>query len=136
MSVSAHRRTYVLAQECDQLTPEDMIRRVCEYRGVPITTLRSRRRWANVAEARHEAIWLLREATEMSFPVIARAVGMRNHTSALSAHRKIASRADHNAVYREQLLSLVRPVRVERLACANVSCSGCIPERADLRVAA
>ncbi len=109
------------------MTAEDMVRRVAEYRGVTVAMLRGPWRHASVARARHEAMFVVRNATELSFSEIGRLFGNRDHSTVMSGVYKIGGETIERPGYEEELLSLVRPVRVERLGCASVSCSGCIP---------
>lgn len=109
------------------MTPPEMIERVAAYRGVLASRLRGPLRTSLFVVPRHEAMWILREATELSYPAIGRLFGGRDHSTVIAACRKVEARMLVRPSYREELLSLVRPVRVERLPCANVSCSGCIP---------
>lgn len=111
------------------MTPEDMCRRISEARGVAITRLRSRIKQGVVSWTRAEVIYVLREATELSYPEVAPLAGMRNHTSAIAAYRKVEARVQARPALHEELLSLIRPTHRERLSCASVSCSGCIPAR-------
>lgn len=111
------------------MIPEDMISRVAVARGVTVAQLRSKSRVASIAHARHEAMFVLRHATELSFPEIGRLLGGRDHSTVMYGVARIGGETIERPSYGEELLGLVRPVRVERLACANVSCSGCIPAR-------
>ncbi len=115
------------------MTPEEVLSSVARFRTFSVRTMRGVSRRAYVTRARHEAMWLLREVLGLSFPAIAQMLGRYDHTTVLYACRKIESEMAMNPAYRNILLSLVQPVRRERLACASVSCSGCIP---DYRVAA
>ncbi len=111
------------------MTPSDMVLRVSVSRGVAVSKMRGPSRVASVVRARHEAMFILRHVTELSFPEIGRLFGGRDHSTAIHAYRKIAGEAEARPSYEEELMSLVRPVHVERLDCMSVVCSGCIPER-------
>ena len=60
---------------------------VCRHFGVTLDQLRSKDRHAHIADARHVAMWLLRERG-LSFPAIARILH-RDHTTVMSGVRKI-----------------------------------------------
>jgi chromosomal replication initiator protein len=107
------------------VTPLTMIARVAVLRGVPIADIRGPSRYSRHVKARHEAMWLIREATELSFPEIGRLFRGRDHTTVIAGVRRIRAMADNRPEYRKELLSIVSPP--ERPAC--VSCSGCIPHR-------
>jgi chromosomal replication initiation ATPase DnaA len=68
-----------------------------EY-GLTVEELRARRRSPHLVVARNEAIWRLRQLQPpMSYPEIARAVGLANHTSALHGFRVYAARLAREA---------------------------------------
>lgn len=64
-------------------------RAVCKHYDVSRHDLLSSRRDAYVVRARHVAVYLAKELTDMSFPAIGRRFGGRDHTSILHAFRKI-----------------------------------------------
>lgn len=74
------------------------IRRVvAEHFGVSDSDLDSGRRWSHVALARHVAMWCVRQLGR-SYPAIGREFGNRDHTTAMSAVRKIDARLSEPAV--------------------------------------
>lgn len=62
---------------------------VCKHYLVPRNDLISPRRNLSIIIPRHVAIYLSRTLTRLSYPVIGRKFGLMDHTSVLSAHRKI-----------------------------------------------
>ena len=71
-------------------TPGLIISQVCKFYSVEETVLRSNQRTKNVAEARHIAVYLIRQLTNLSLPDIGMELG-RDHTTILSSVRKIES---------------------------------------------
>ena len=69
-------------------TPALIISQVCKFYGISESLLRSNQRTKNVADARHVAIYLIREITHLSLPDIGNELG-RDHTTILSSVRKI-----------------------------------------------
>ena len=69
-------------------TPALIISQVCKFYGISESVLRSNQRTKNVADARHVAIYLIREITHLSLPDIGNELG-RDHTTILSSVRKI-----------------------------------------------
>lgn len=55
-----------------------------EY-GIALGAMSSRRRWRGFAWPRQEAMFLLREITNLSLPQIGRAFGNRDHTTVMHA---------------------------------------------------
>lgn len=68
--------------------------------------LRGPSRVSSICLARHEAMFLIREATELSHPEIVRKLGRTDHTSSMFACRKIQARIDEDPAYGDQLRSI------------------------------
>ena len=64
-----------------RITVNEIVRAVCEVRGVRRNDLLSHRRQRFIVAPRHEACWLARELTLLSYPEIARQIGDRDHTT-------------------------------------------------------
>lgn len=80
-------------------------RAVCAYFGVTEEELDSDDRHATVARARHVAMWYARQARH-SYPEIGRAFGGRDHTTAMSAVRKIEAQRHVDPEIREAVLAV------------------------------
>jgi chromosomal replication initiation ATPase DnaA len=66
------------------LTPAAVLKAVSLHYGVPVVALKGRRRTAQIANARHVAMYLLRTMSiELSYPEIGRLFGNRDHTTAM-----------------------------------------------------
>ena len=74
---------------------------VCAHFGIALRDLVGPSRRADLAHARHIAMWLARETTTASLPEIGRAFGGRDHTTVLYAVRKIAGFLDYPALAAE-----------------------------------
>lgn len=85
------------------MTAEDMLFGIALARGVKVTDISGPSRISRIASARHEAMWLIREATDLSFPDIGRMLGGRDHSTVIAAHKKIQARVDRDPAYGEQL---------------------------------
>lgn len=68
---------------------------------VPPESLRARDRHQLVAEARGVACWLLRVIKGLSYPEIGRALGGRDHTTAMASIRKVLRRRKDELLFRE-----------------------------------
>jgi len=79
-------------------TVGDILKDVAELHKITVAELRGRRRFRHVVEARHAAIWVLRQINpKMSEQRIAEAVGLTDHTTvsyALAKLDKIVARGD------------------------------------------
>ena len=64
---------------------------VADYFDMTIDDLCGESRRKNFVHPRHIAMYLCRELTELSLPNIGREFGGRDHTTVMSAHRKITT---------------------------------------------
>lgn len=69
--------------------PESVLNSVCGYFGVELKDLLSGRRQRTISLARSIAMYLVRKTSKMSFPEIAVKMGKRNHSTVISACRRI-----------------------------------------------
>lgn len=74
----------------------DIISVVSEHYGVPRIDIISQRRTAAVIKPRHVAVYLARVLTVQSLPEIGRRFGGRDHTTILSAYRRISGLIEHD----------------------------------------
>ncbi|MDR2453436.1 MAG: chromosomal replication initiator protein DnaA [Bifidobacteriaceae bacterium] len=73
-----------------EITPSLIIGQTAKYFSLTIEDLRGPSRRRNLTDVRHIAMYLCRELTDLSLPAIGREFGGRDHTTVLSAYRKIA----------------------------------------------
>jgi chromosomal replication initiation ATPase DnaA len=86
-----------------------ILKRFSRATGVKLRAIFARKGPKTVARRRYEAMWLLRELGEMSFPEIGLAVGGRGHSHAIVGVKKTAARIAEDPELRTRLLSLVQP---------------------------
>lgn len=90
------------------MIPLDIIQRVSDARGVGVKTVRfSGLRYKAIAKARHEAQWLIRETRKLSYPDIGALFGDMDHTTVLSAVRKIGRQVAVCPAYGVELLAII-----------------------------
>lgn len=74
------------------------VTQICEavalYFEVPLDELASARKYKPLCDARHVAMFLVREVLKFSFPTIGREFGGRDHTTVMHACQRVA-RNDH-----------------------------------------
>lgn len=75
---------------------------VCTRLEVTRTDLMSNRRSADIAGARHVAMWLAASLTDKSFPVIGRIMG-RDHTTVIAAVSSVRARRADDGTYAARL---------------------------------
>jgi chromosomal replication initiator protein len=78
------------------LKPENILSSVCEFFGLEMKELMSGRRQRTISLARSVAMFLVRKNSRLSFPEIAGKLGKRNHSTVISACRRIEKAAARN----------------------------------------
>jgi chromosomal replication initiator protein len=69
--------------------PEAILQAICNYFGVETKDLMSGRRQRTISLARSVAMYLVRKTAKLSFPEIGHRMGKRNHSTVISACRRI-----------------------------------------------
>lgn len=85
---------------------DDIQRAVCHHFQLRSTDLLSKDRHRSVAFARHVAMYLCKQRLRASFPEIGRAFGGRDHTTVMSAVRKIEAQRENDHEVRAHLEAL------------------------------
>jgi chromosomal replication initiation ATPase DnaA len=70
------------------------IKAVCDFYSIHPRRLLEGGKTPHLADARAVAMWLCRNWAGLSLPKTARSVGLKDHTSAIAAVRKVERRAD------------------------------------------
>lgn len=76
--------------------PENILQSVCEYFGLENKDLMSGRRQRTISLARSVAMYLVRKTAKLSFPEIGTRMGKRNHSTVISACRRIERAVQRN----------------------------------------
>ncbi|MBC8108904.1 MAG: chromosomal replication initiator protein DnaA [Anaerolineae bacterium] len=76
--------------------PENILASVCEYFGLEHKDLMSGRRQRTISLARSVAMFLVRKTAKLSFPEIGSRMGKRNHSTVISACRRIERAVTQN----------------------------------------
>ncbi len=95
------------------MSVEDIQRAVCHHFHLRSIDLTSKDRHKSVAFARHVAMYLCKQRLKCSFPEIGRAFGNRDHTTVMSAVRKIEAQRDSDPQVRAHLEALERKLADE-----------------------
>lgn len=69
-----------------------VVETVCTFYGFKLTAMCGGSRLGSLSRARHVAMYLTRELTGKSFPIIGRAMGDRDHTTIMHGHHQITRR--------------------------------------------
>ena len=89
-----------------RVTPEGIMRLVCERYGISMDDFLSRKRNQEIAYPRKIAMYLVREMTDISLSSIGEAFGGRDHTTVLHAWRTISEDMAGNAELRTLLADM------------------------------
>jgi chromosomal replication initiator protein len=100
-------------QRAANISVEDIQRAVCHHFHLRSIDLTSKDRHKSVAFARHVAMYLCKQRLKVSFPEIGRAFGNRDHTTVMSAVRKIEAQRDSDPQVRAHLEALERRLAEE-----------------------
>ena len=76
--------------------PESILQAVCDYFGLEHKDLMSGRRQRTISLARSVAMFLVRKTAKLSFPEIGSRMGKRNHSTVISACRRIERAVNRN----------------------------------------
>jgi chromosomal replication initiator protein len=76
--------------------PENIMQSVCDYFGIEHKDLMSGRRQRTISLARSVAMFLVRKTAKLSFPEIGSRMGKRNHSTVISACRRIERAVQKN----------------------------------------
>ncbi len=95
------------------MSVEDIQRAVCHHFHLRSIDLTSKDRHKSIAFARHVAMYLCKQRLKVSFPEIGRAFGNRDHTTVMSAVRKIEAQRDTDPHVRAHIEALERKLAGE-----------------------
>jgi len=103
---------YLASRAARRPAMRDILQAISKYFRVPQKVLKSSSRRHSAVSARAMAVYLARELAGMSYERIGRALGGRDHTTAMYSYRKIADRLPHDQATREALADLQRHLQL------------------------
>ncbi len=83
---------------------------VAENYNINLTKMDSKKRTQNIVLPRQIAMYLAREMTDSSLPVIGEAFGGRDHTTVMHAHNKITEKIEENQEFRKSISKLQKKI--------------------------
>lgn len=86
---------------------------VAEHYNLPIAAMKSKKRTAEYANARHVAMFLARSILGTSFPDIAAAFGKKDHMSAMHGFRAVSDRMTHDSDFTAAIVDLRNLARIQ-----------------------
>jgi len=92
----------------DELTIKKIKVEVCNYYNITKRQIESKSRTADIANARHIAIYLCRELLDMSFKQIGYEFGNRDHSTVMTSYDKITKLLNEKKVYKDAISDIKR----------------------------
>ena len=92
------------------VTPVLIQQAVCNYFGLTIDDLCSKRRSRDVARPRQMAMYIMRSLTDLSLPKIGDALGGRDHTTVMHGCDKISMEIKENASVRDTIDDIIKSI--------------------------
>ncbi|RMD85962.1 MAG: chromosomal replication initiator protein DnaA [Candidatus Dadabacteria bacterium] len=96
------------SQKPSRPTAEQVEARVVSHFGLKPGDLKARRRTKKLAEARHVAMYLMRNYAGMSFPAIGEYLGGRDHSTVIHGCQAVERRCREDQTYRGMIATLAR----------------------------
>lgn len=102
----------VLNLEHNPKNIEDIIKCVCSTFDVKISDIKSNKRDREISTARQIAMYIAREITDLSYPVIGKHFGGKNHTTVLSACKKTKSLVEKSPEIKQTIQAMIRELSI------------------------
>ncbi|MDF1562515.1 MAG: chromosomal replication initiator protein DnaA [Deltaproteobacteria bacterium] len=102
----------VLALRSRRPDAETILRTVASFYNVRVSDLRSHRRHKQIAQPRQVAMYLTRKLTDLSFPDIGKSFGGKDHSTVMSACKKIERLLDEDIALQQAVASLEKSINV------------------------
>ena len=100
----------VVGSEPASVTVDKILSEVGAHFRLPVSDLKSRKQTSSVATARHVAIYLIRELTDLSLPAIGRLFN-RDHTTIMNSYDTVKKRFEQNPAFEKEVKALETRLR-------------------------
>ncbi len=87
---------------------EDIIKYICQEYDIKVTDVKSTKRDKNISITRQLCMYIVRELTNDSYPVIGKYFGGKNHTSVMQACKKTQERIDQDPEFKQRVQTLIQ----------------------------
>lgn len=92
-------------------TVERIINEVSKTYGVQPVDIRSKKRSANISQARQVSVYIVREITQLSMSLIGEEFGGRDHSTIVYAIKEVEARMQRDRRYRETVEDILKNIR-------------------------
>ena len=93
-------------QSNDEITPAKIKKVVCNYYNITKKQIESKSRTADIANARHIAVYLCRELLDMPFKKIGGEFGGRDHSTIMASYEKMSKMIDKKESYQKAIYQI------------------------------
>ena len=100
----------VMNLETNPKNVDNIIKRVAQRFEVKVGDIKSDKRTQEISKPRQIAMYLVREATDLSFPAIAEHFGGKNHTTVIQAYKKTKEWLEKDPEIRQTVLAILREI--------------------------
>ena len=90
-----------------RITFKDILERAADFYGLREKEILSSTRKKNIVKARQVIAYLAREELKLSFPVIGRRLGGRDHTTAIHSYEKVKKEIQNDNELKEEVKSIL-----------------------------
>lgn len=102
-----------IANNGNELTIKKIKKEVCDYYNISLKQIESKSRTADIALARHIAIYLSRELLDIPFKKIGDAFGHRDHSTIMTSYDKIDKMIKSKEIYREVINEIKKRLGID-----------------------
>lgn len=97
----------------DELTIKKVKKEVCNFYNITLKQIESKSRTADIANARHIAVYLSRELLDIPFKRIGSEFGNRDHSTIMTSYDKISKLLQEKSIYKEVVEDIKKRLGVE-----------------------
>ncbi len=93
------------------ITPDMIIENVARYHNVTVDQIKGKKKDAPVVKPRQQAMYLIRELTQLSLPEIGNAMGGKNHTTVLHSIKKVEENIQKDPAFAKTIAELTENIK-------------------------
>ncbi|MBQ9953737.1 MAG: chromosomal replication initiator protein DnaA [Clostridia bacterium] len=93
------------------VTPEMIIENVARYHNVTVEQIKGKKKDAPVVKPRQQAMYLIRELTQLSLPEIGNAMGGKNHTTVLHSIKRVEESIQKDPAFAKTIAELTENIK-------------------------
>ena len=93
------------------ITPDMIIENVARYHNVTVEQIKGKKKDAPVVKPRQQAMYLIRELTQLSLPEIGNAMGGKNHTTVLHSIKRVEESIQKDPAFAKTIAELTENIK-------------------------